>query len=167
MILLSDLVFFVLLLTYAYSGGFAQSCAACMPIDNHARLQCRCPDARGKIRTTDIEICEFSLTPSLFKKILGTDYPASRFQARYIHNWFGYLSCFGIRNPDLTPRVYDCKPEGWQPAPDSDDLTCTEPCDDDWESPETTVSVPATKRAIADVPTLTGQSMTTVTTSAN
>ena len=88
------------------------------------------------------------------------------FLARYIHNWFGYLSCFGLRNPDLTPRVYDCRPAGWQPDPNADDQACVDPCNDGWESPETTGTIPKTKRAATAETTQTTQFLTTVTKSA-
>lgn len=58
-----------------------------------------------------------------------------------LHNWFGYLSCFGITDPDKLRRDYDdCKPKGWQPGKDDKDKACTEPCEETWDEPVMTVT---------------------------
>ncbi|RYO80667.1 hypothetical protein DL766_004858 [Monosporascus sp. MC13-8B] len=105
-------------LVAAERGGFASSCNSCRVTDDYTGIECDCVKPFGHglnaVYHTRIDISDI------------------------LHNWFGYLSCFGHRNPDLTPRVYDCQDEGWQPEKDAEDNTCASPCDVEWEQPEGT-----------------------------
>ncbi|RYP75090.1 hypothetical protein DL769_003886 [Monosporascus sp. CRB-8-3] len=61
------------------------------------------------------------------------DRDSAKLLGEILHNWFGYVSCFGHRSPDLTLRDYDCRDECWQPEKDAGGNTCASPCDVEWE----------------------------------
>ncbi|RYP82065.1 hypothetical protein DL770_005687 [Monosporascus sp. CRB-9-2] len=101
-------------------GGFTSSCNFCRVTDI------------GKV---PISILPVHQTGDPDEKKGPTDRDSALLLGEILHSWFGYLSCFGHHNPNLTPRDYDCRGEGWQPEKDAEDNTCASPYDVEWEHP--------------------------------
>ncbi|KXJ93866.1 hypothetical protein Micbo1qcDRAFT_201810 [Microdochium bolleyi] len=93
-------------LTPRHNGNALDSCYGCYISKDWYELHCVCPDDQGNRHVSAINLNEV------------------------LHNWFGYISCFGEHETgDGYEHSYPCKePDDWQPDSDSYDDTCRDGC---------------------------------------